>query len=196
MQEGIKMGLEVVARALNGLVVFKPNVFEDARGIFFESYKSSEIEKYGIPLEFRQDNHSISKKDVIRGMHFQYDPPQGKLIRVTNGKAFVVEVDIRKNSPNFGEYFSIELSAENKLMLWIPPGFANGFAALTDNVEMQYKCTCEWNPKGEGCIRWNDEEIGIDWPVENPIISQKDINGMSLSDWLKSKESNLLIFSA
>jgi dTDP-4-dehydrorhamnose 3,5-epimerase len=187
------MGLEIVSKELNGLIIFKPVVFEDERGLFFESFKSSDFEKLGLPSEFKQDNHSISRKNVIRGMHFQYEPPQGKFIKVTNGIAFVVEVDIRKNSPTFGKYFTFELSDDNKYMLWIPSGFANGFAALTDKMEMQYKCTSEWNPSGEGCIRWDDPDIAIEWPIKHPIISDKDRNGMTLNEWRKKSESNLFL---
>ena len=119
-------------------------------------------------------------------MHFQWDPPMGKLIRVTQGNAFIAFVDIRKNSPTVGKWFGLELSAQNKKQVWLPPGFANGFCALSDIVEVQYKCTGVYNKACEGSILWNDPDIGITWPITNPILSQKDAHGQRLSEWLAS----------
>ena len=186
------MGLKIKSEHLNGLIVFEPQVIEDERGFFMESFKASEFLKFGLPVEFVQDNHSRSVKNVLRGLHFQWDKPQGKLIRVTVGSALVVEVDIRFNSPTIGQSFTIELSSENKQILWVPPGFANGFLAKSDWVEMQYKCTAEWNKSGESCLRWNDPELNIQWDIENPVTSQKDNDAQSLSEWLVKEESKIL----
>ena len=184
------MGLKLISEHLNGLKVFEPIVFQDARGFFMESYRADEFEELGLPTNFVQDNHSRSIKGTLRGMHFQWDKPQGKLIRVTIGSALVVEIDIRKNSATFGQYFSIELSDANKNVLWVPPGFANGFLAKSDWVEMQYKCTAIWNPFGESSIKWNDPDINIDWGIENPIISEKDKLAETLKQWSEKPESN------
>lgn len=186
------MGLELISEHLNGLCLFKPQVYCDERGFFMESFRADDFEKMGLASNFVQDNHSRSSLGVLRGLHFQYDKPQGKLIRVTVGKAFIVEVDIRKNSPTFGSCFYTELSAENMNILWVPPGFANGFCAISQWVEMQYKCTAVWNPKGESSIRWNSPELDIPWPIKNPVLSEKDKNAQSLSQWLDKEEANIL----
>ncbi len=184
------MGLKLISENLNGLKVFEPKVFQDARGFFMESYRADEFESLGLPTNFLQDNHSRSIKGTLRGMHFQWDKPQGKLIRVTFGKALVVEVDIRKNSATFGKYFSIELSDYNKNILWVPPGFANGFLAKSDWVEMQYKCTAVWNPSGESNIRWDDSQINFDWGIDKPIMSEKDKQAQTLKQWSEKPESD------
>ena len=171
-------------------MLFEPDVFEDKRGFFMESYRADQFEQLSLPTDFVQDNHSRSSKGVLRGMHFQWEKPQGKLIRVTMGAAFVVEVDIRKNSPTLGKWFGIELSAENKKILWVPPGFANGFYTLSQWAEMQYKCTALWNKHGESSIRWNDPAIGIEWPGSDPIVSDKDKNAQLMDQWLASKDSD------
>lgn len=180
------MAFKVIDRKLNGLILLEPDIFEDERGFFMESYRKNLFSELGIDADFVQENHSRSKKSVLRGMHFQWSPPQGKLIRVTVGSAFVAEADIRKNSPTFGEYASFELTAENKRLLWVPAGFANGFCVLSDFCEMQYKCTDYWNKTGEGSILWNDKDVGIKWPIAEPILSEKDRNGMSLLEWKNS----------
>jgi len=185
------MGLKIKSEHLNGLLVFEPQVIQDERGFFMESFKASEFEQFRLPVNYVQDNHSRSLKNVLRGMHFQWDKPQGKLIRVTVGSALVVEVDIRHNSSTLGNNFSIELSAENMNILWVPPGFANGFLALSDYVEMQYKCTAEWNRDGEGSIRWNDPQLNIQWNVDKPVISDKDNSAPTLNEWLSKEESKL-----
>src|SRR6056300_903646 len=146
------MALELIDEKLEGLKLFEPKVYSDNRGWFYESWRKDDLTKHGINSNFIQDNHSLSKKNVIRGMHFQHSPPQGKLIRVTNGSAQVVEVDIRSNSKTFGQWESFDLSAVNKRILWVPPGFANGFLALEDDTEVQYKVTNYWNPEGESNI--------------------------------------------
>ena len=137
-------------------------------------------------LPFVQDNHSRSTRGVIRGLHFQWEPPIAKLMRVTVGTAMLVAVDIRRGSPTLGQYVSIEASEENKLQLWAPPSFARGFCVLSDVAEIQYKCTGIYNPQGEGGIRWNDPQIGIDWPVDDPILSEKDEAAPLLADWLET----------
>lgn len=182
-----EMGFKIIDKALNGLVLIKPDVFSDERGFFMESFRKNFLEDLGIKEDFIQENHSKSSKDVLRGMHFQWDPPQGKLIRVTAGSAFVAEVDIRKESESFGKYYTCVLSSENKMMLWVPAGFANGFLVLSDICEMQYKCTAYWNKDSEGSLMWNDPDIDIPWPQKNPILSDKDKIAKSLVEWTKSK---------
>ncbi len=158
-----------------GLVLVVPRQFPDDRGSFFETYKTSDFEDHGITGAFVQDNHSISKGGVLRGLHYQIPPAaQGKLVRVTRGRAWDVAVDIRKKSPDFLKWTSVELNDENRHMLYIPPGFAHGFIALTDNVHLLYKCTAEYSSAHERGIRWDDPQIDISWPVEVPLISERD----------------------
>ncbi|MBN2040876.1 MAG: dTDP-4-dehydrorhamnose 3,5-epimerase [Spirochaetes bacterium] len=160
---------------LEGLVLVEPMVFPDDRGFFMESYKKSDFAGHGIGFDFVQDNHSLSGKDVVRGLHYQHSPKsQGKLVRVVRGAAWDVAVDIRKNSPNFLKWMSIELSEDNKKMFYIPPGFAHGFLALTHEVHLLYKCTEGYDSSLDAGIRWNDPDIGVEWPVKNPIVSEKD----------------------
>ncbi len=177
------MPLELIEEKLNGVKLFSPKVFGDNRGWFTESYRKDDLEKHGISVEFIQDNHSMSTKGVLRGMHFQHSPPQDKLIRVTKGIAQVVEVDIRLDSPTFGQWVSYELSEENMRILWVPAGFANGFLTISDVVEMQYKVTNYWNADGESNIKFDDPDIGIEWQSDNPIISERDTNAGSLKNW-------------
>jgi len=157
------------------VVLVEPKIFPDDRGFFFESFKASDFEKANLPTHFVQDNFSFSKKDVIRGLHYQKPPKaQGKLVSVLKGGVWDVAVDIRKESPTFLKWVAVELNDRNHFMLYIPPGFAHGFIALTENVHLLYKCTNEYDPKADTGIRWNDPEIGIPWPVSNPIVSTKD----------------------
>lgn len=188
------MGLEVISEDLNGLILFQPKVFGDERGFFMESYKQSEFEKLGIPTDFKQDNHSKSAKGVLRGMHFQWDEPMGKLIRVTAGSALIAELDIRHNSPSLGEYKIYQINSDNKHVLWIPAGFANAFLSLEDGTELQYKCTAEWNPKAESGILWNDPALGIDWGIDNASLSEKDATAQTLEQWLEKPESKNFLF--
>ncbi|MFP4528788.1 MAG: dTDP-4-dehydrorhamnose 3,5-epimerase [Candidatus Kapaibacterium sp.] len=188
------MGLEVVSEHLNGLIVLKPKLFGDERGFFMESWRADEFEQLGLPTHFVQDNHSRSARGVLRGMHFQWNPPQDKLIRVTRGRAYVVELDIRPGSPTLGKWFGIELSQENMLQLWVPAGFANGFCSLEDNTEMQYKVTSLWNKPGEGSICWDDPRANIDWPIDDPLTSEKDSLAMTLDEWLIQKESDNFMY--
>lgn len=160
---------------IDGLILIEPRVYKDQRGYFLESYKKSEFHANGIPEDFVQDNHSLSKKNVIRGLHYQQMPKaQGKIVQVIHGAVWDVAVDIRKDSETFAKWISVELSVENNRMLYIPPGFAHGFAALTDNVHLVYKCTAEYDPALDTGIKWNDPDLKITWPVKNPLVSEKD----------------------
>jgi dTDP-4-dehydrorhamnose 3,5-epimerase len=183
------MRIHVETTPLDGVLVLSHEVFEDERGFFLEVFRADEYEKAGLPTHFLQENHSRSKRGVLRGLHFQWDRPMAKLMRVTYGSAFLVAVDIRKGSPTLGRWFGTEISAQNKKQLWAPAGFARGFCVLSDFAELQYKCTAIYNPQAEGTIRWNDFSIGIDWPVSNPILSKKDGQADSLADWLNSPRS-------
>lgn len=161
---------------IEGVVLFRPKVFNDDRGLFFESYNQLLFnEAIGESTEFVQDNISISKKNVIRGLHFQKPPyAQGKLVRVVKGKVIDIAVDIRKNSPTYGQHIAVELSGENKKMLWVPEGFAHGFVALEDDTFFSYKCTKFYSHASEDSILWNDKDLHIDWKVKSPILSEKD----------------------
>ncbi|MDR2873610.1 MAG: dTDP-4-dehydrorhamnose 3,5-epimerase [Methanobrevibacter sp.] len=172
---------------IEGVIILNPTCFEDDRGFFMETYNKQDFEDIGIVGEFVQDNHSKSSKGVLRGLHFQYNKPQGKLVRVISGKIYDVAVDLRKSSKTYGEYVDVVLSDENKKQFYIPPGFAHGFVALSDEVEFVYKCTDFYDGGDEGGIIWNDEDINIDWPLseigeENLILSDKDINWKSLKE--------------
>ncbi len=167
------------------VLLIEPTVFGDERGFFFESYNQKRFdEAVGRPVKFVQDNHSRSVRGVLRGLHYQLPPhAQGKLVRVTAGEVFDVAVDIRKNSPTFGQWVGETLSAENKRQLWIPPGFAHAFLVTSDVAEFQYKCTDFYSPDCEASIRWDDAELGIDWPVEGkPLVSAKDGQAPSFRD--------------
>lgn len=160
---------------IEGLVIVRPRIFPDGRGFFLESYKASEFERAGITLPFVQDNHSLSSRGVLRGLHYQLPPrAQGKLVRVLAGRVWDVAVDIRQDSPTFGRWFGMELSAEDHTMLYIPPGFAHGFITLSDIAQFFYKCTAEYSKEHEAGIRWDDPRIAIRWPVSNVVISERD----------------------
>lgn len=160
---------------IEGLLVIKPDVFEDARGYFFESYNQEKFRELGIDATFLQDNESKSGKNVLRGLHFQVPPyQQGKLVRVIKGAVLDVAVDLRKSSPTYGEWASIELSEKNKWMYWIPAGFAHGFLTLEENTVFFYKCTQVYHKESEAGIFWNDPSLNIKWGIENPIVSEKD----------------------
>ena len=183
------MRFTIESEHLNGVVVIVPKVFQDQRGFFLEAFRADEFERLGLPANFVQDNHSGSIRNVLRGLHFQWEPPMGKLMRVTHGSAFLVAVDIRKGSPTLGKWFGIEVSAENRRQVWAPAGFARGFCVLSDFAEIQYKCTGIYNQHAESGIRWNDPAIGIEWPVKNPILSEKDAKAQTLAEWLASENS-------
>jgi dTDP-4-dehydrorhamnose 3,5-epimerase len=175
--------MKAIPLTIPDIIIFEPKVFEDDRGVFFESFNLKNFEEItGITPTFVQDNHSKSTKGVLRGLHYQLQPKaQGKLIRVIQGEIFDVVVDIRKDSPTFGQWHGEVLSADNKKQLWIPIGFAHGFLTLSDTAEILYKTTDFYAPDFERCIAWNDSEIGIDWPLNRaPQLSQKDMHGLSL----------------
>jgi dTDP-4-dehydrorhamnose 3,5-epimerase len=190
------MDIKIEAKHLGEVVVLVPDVFQDARGFFMEAYREDQFKKLGLPTVYVQDNHSKSSRGVVRGLHFQWGPPMGKLMRVTAGAAFLVAVDIRKGSPTLGKWVGVEASAENRRQVYAPAGFARGFCALTDGTEIQYKCTGLYSNKGESGIRWNDPAIGVEWPVKDPIISDKDTKARLLSEWLASPESNHFQYAA
>lgn len=171
--------MEILETKIKDLLIIKPRVFEDARGYFFESYNKDVFTKHHIHVDFIQDNQSLSHRGVLRGLHFQSPPfAQGKLVRVITGAVLDVAVDIRKNSPTYGEHVTIELTEENKTMFYIPPGFAHGFATLRDNTIFSYKCTQTYHKESEGTVLWNDSDLKIDWQLENPLLSDKDMNGI------------------
>ena len=166
------------------VVLIEPKVFGDERGFFMETWNQLLFSENGIDAEFVQDNHSKSSKGILRGLHYQLQHTQGKLVRVASGKVFDVAVDIRSSSPTFGRHVSAVLSAENKNMLWVPPGFAHGFLSMEDDTEFLYKCTDFYAPEHERSILWNDADLGIDWPLGDiePQLSEKDRNGMIFKD--------------
>jgi len=175
--------MNVVQTSLPGVLVLEPKVFGDERGFFFESYNKKALEKAGITVDFVQDNHSRSVRNVLRGLHYQIKQPQGKLVRVIQGEVFDVAVDIRRSSPHFGKWVGFKLSAENKRVAWIPSGFAHGFLVLSEVAEFLYKATDYWAPEHERCINWNDPELGINWPLKGePTLSSKDRLGQALKD--------------
>lgn len=166
------------------VLLVEPAVFGDERGFFFESFNQAKFEAVlGRPVQFVQDNHSRSARHVLRGLHYQIRHPQGKLVRVVQGEVFDVAVDVRRSSRTFGKWVGAVLSAENKHQLWVPEGFAHGFVVLSETAEFLYKTTDYYAPAHERCIRWNDAEIGIDWPLENgPLLSPKDAKGSTLRE--------------
>ena len=167
--------MEVVKTPIEGVLLIKPQVFGDERGYFVETWQKERYEAAGINLPFVQDNHSKSTKGILRGLHFQKQHPQGKLVMVSLGEVFDVAVDIRKGSPTFGKWFGAILNQENQNQLWIPPGMAHGFVVLSDVAHFHYKCTDFYHPGDEGSIRWNDPTIAIDWPYkEEPVLPAKD----------------------
>lgn len=174
-------------QAIEEVILVEPKVFGDARGFFMETYKKSDFFANGITVEFNQDNHSKSTKGVLRGLHFQKSPQgQAKLVRCSKGRIYDVAVDIRKDSPTFGKYVKVELSEENKKMLFIPEGFAHGFVALTDEVELLYKASGEYCPDADCGILWNDKDINIDWGIDfAPILSEKDSAQRTLAERMK-----------
>lgn len=160
---------------LEGLVLVEPRAFPDDRGFFMETYKKSEYAANGIDAEFVQDNHSFSARGVVRGLHFQLPPrAQGKLVRVPVGRVWDVAVDVRRGSPTFGKWTGVELSDENRRMLWIPAGFAHGFVALSDTAHLMYKCSAEYDKASESGVRWDDPDLGIEWPLRASSVSAKD----------------------
>lgn len=176
--------MEILSTDIEGLLIIKPTVFSDNRGYFFESFNQNKFVEYGLDQQFVQDNESKSQKGVLRGLHFQTPPfSQAKLIRVIKGRVLDVAVDIRKDSPTYGRHFKIELSEENKIMFYIPEGFAHGFLTLENDTIFSYKCSNFYNKESEGALLWNDRGLGINWEIENPILSEKDSVAESFSSF-------------
>lgn len=178
--------MKLVPTAIPDVVIFEPKLFGDERGFFFESFNERrfmELANIQENVRFVQDNHSRSAMNVLRGLHYQIQQPQGKLVRVVVGEVFDVAVDIRKSSPTFGKWVGATLSADNKRQMWIPPGFAHGFVVTSESAEFLYKTTDYWAPEYERCLAWNDPAIGIDWPTSvAPVLSEKDRNGKLLAE--------------
>jgi dTDP-4-dehydrorhamnose 3,5-epimerase len=190
------MQIRIESRNLDDVVVLVPEIFQDSRGFFSETFRADQFETLGLPTRFVQDNHSRSSKGVVRGLHFQWEPPMGKLMRVTAGSAFLVAVDIRKESPTLGRWVGIEASTENRRMVWAPAGFARGFCALSEGAEIQYKCTGVYNGRAESAILWNDPMIAIEWPLTDVIVSDKDRGARTLAEWLTTPESEYFQYAA
>lgn len=176
------MSFKVIPTALPEVLILEPQVFGDSRGFFYESFNSKEFERAaGLKCNFVQDNHSLSTKNVLRGLHYQVQRSQGKLVRVVAGEVFDVAVDMRRNSPNFGKWVGVSLSSENKKQLWIPEGFAHGFVVTSETAEFVYKVTDYWSPEHERSLIWNDSDVGIEWPIEGqPTLAAKDAAGKKL----------------
>jgi dTDP-4-dehydrorhamnose 3,5-epimerase len=183
------MKIRIEPTELEDVIVLTPEVFRDDRGLFMETFRADEFQALGLPYHFPQDNHSRSVKGVTRGLHFQWDPPMGKLMRVSLGMAFLVTVDIRKGSPTLGKWVGVIASEENRRQVWAPAGFARGFCVLSDVADIQYKCTGIYNSKSEAGIRWDDPDIGIQWPMKEVLLSEKDRKAQTLAQWLARPES-------
>ena len=175
--------MKVTESGIKGVYTIEPDVYIDDRGFFMETFH---IERYrkllGMNLDFVQDNISRSSRNVLRGMHFQRNYPQGKIVKASRGEILDVIVDLRKDSPTYGTWESFKLSEQNKLQVWIPPGLAHGFLVMSDSADFEYKCTEYYHPEDEHCLMWNDSEVAIDWPINDPILSEKDKRGLSLKD--------------
>jgi dTDP-4-dehydrorhamnose 3,5-epimerase len=176
--------MKVIKTDVAGAVIIEPKVFGDERGFFLETFQAERYKELaGIELDFVQDNHSRSGKNVLRGLHFQKTRPQGKLVRVVRGEVFDVAVDIRKDSPTYGQWAGVYLTEENKRQFWVPPGLAHGFVVLSDVADFEYKCTDYYDPSDEGCLIWNDPTVAIEWPEGiEPILSEKDKLGSLFVD--------------
>ena len=188
------MNISVNKTSIKDVKIIKPELLEDQRGFFVEIFRKDIYEQYSLPHNFVQMNHSGSVKGVLRGLHFQWEPPMGKLIWVSKGEGFLVAVDIRLNSPTLGEYVSITSNQKNKNMIWAPAGFARGFLALSEWAELQYLTTGTYNGNAEGNIAWNDNDIKIDWPIEHPIISDRDNKAPKFKEWLISEQAKYLMY--
>ncbi|MCC3719629.1 dTDP-4-dehydrorhamnose 3,5-epimerase [Rouxiella badensis] len=175
--------MQIINTKIADVKIIQPKVFGDARGFFLETFEQKRYqEMLNIDLNFVQDNHSRSSKGVLRGLHFQTKNPQGKLVRVVRGEVFDVAVDIRPDSPTFGQWEGVVLSEENKTQFWVPPGLAHGFVVLSDVADFEYKCTDYYNPENEGCLLWSDSDVGVEWPIESPLLSEKDKVGKTLRE--------------
>ena len=188
---GIMTNIKVEAAPLNGAYVLTPQVFGDERGYFYEVFHKEKFEGVGLNVEFVQDNLSYSQKGILRGLHAQWNPHQGKLVRAVKGIVFDVIVDVKRGSPTFGQWFGVELSDKNHQMLWLPAGFAHGFTVTSDDAIVEYKCTGLYNPSCEASIAYNDPEIGIKWPLTEVQLSGKDQNGMMLKKFSETPEFKL-----
>jgi dTDP-4-dehydrorhamnose 3,5-epimerase len=184
------MNVSVEPMTIPDVMLVKPEVYRDDRGFFTEVYREDVFRAAGLPTRFVQLNHSRSARDVVRGLHFQWEPPMGKLMRVTQGRAYLVAVDIRKGSPTLGQWTAATVSADDMMQMWAPAGFARGFCVLSEFAEIQYLCTGTYNSAGEAGIRWDDPALGITWPTRTPILSPKDTRAPSLSEWLATPQSN------
>ncbi len=178
--------INIIETPLSGVLLIEPRVFEDERGFFMETFNADDFANEGLPVSFLQDNHSRSSQNVLRGLHYQYPLWQGKLVRTTLGEIFDVAVDIRRDSPTFGQWYGTILSEANRKQLYIPPGFAHGFCVISEIADVVYKCTALYKPSDDAAIRWNDADIGIEWPIENPLVSIKDAAGQALKDVIVS----------
>lgn len=188
------MNVSVTPTPLPDALVVTPQAFEDARGFFMEVYREDVFREAGLPTRFVQLNHSRSARNVVRGLHFQWEPPMGKLMRVTQGTAFLVAVDIRRGSPTLGKWHGIELDAARKQQFWAPAGFARGFCVLSEFAEIEYLTTGVYNANAEAGILWNDPAIGVRWPVTEPVLSKRDVDAPKLADWLLRPESHHFTF--
>lgn len=180
--------MEFISTAIPDVVILEPKVFGDERGFFMETFRSTEFNERCCPREFVQENHSMSSKGILRGLHYQMQQTQGKLVRVVRGSVYDVAVDMRESSATFGKWVGVELSAENKRQLWVPEGFAHGFYVTSDEAEFVYKCTDYYAPEYETSLLWNDSTVGIEWPIpegERPSLSSKDENG---ADWQNAEK--------
>jgi dTDP-4-dehydrorhamnose 3,5-epimerase len=174
--------MNVLDTRIEGCLIIEPKVFEDSRGFFLETYRAERYrEMLNIELPFVQDNHSRSHIGVLRGLHFQKTKPQGKLVRVVRGEVFDVAVDIRPDSPTFRQWQGVYLSEQNKRQLWVPPGLAHGFVVISQIADLEYKCTDYYDPADEACLAWDDPTLNIEWPINDPMLSDKDKRGLSLS---------------
>ncbi len=176
--------MKIIDTAIADVKIIEPSVFGDQRGFFMETWNANTFADLGLDITFVQDNHSRSQQGILRGLHYQIQQTQGKLVRVSSGCVYDVAVDIRRSSSTFGQYVGVELSADNQRMLWVPPYFAHGFYVISDSADFQYKCTDLYNPESEQCIVWNDPELNIQWPLVNntlPQLSNKDQNGQRFS---------------
>ncbi len=177
--------MNIIPTTLPDVLMIEPKVFGDARGFFLESWNQEKFAAAGLNLNFVQDNHSRSGQGILRGLHYQLNRPQGKLVRVTQGEVFDVAVDMRRSSPTFGQSVGVSLSGENQRMLWVPPGFAHGFIVISESADFLYKCTDFYLPEHERCVRWDDAELAIDWPLPagfQPLLSAKDAAGQAFKD--------------
>jgi dTDP-4-dehydrorhamnose 3,5-epimerase len=185
----VNVPFKIESTALDEVKIVVPELMPDGRGFFMEVYRQDLFERLGLPATFRQLNHSRSSQGVVRGLHFQWDPPMGKLMRVIAGRAFLVAVDIRPGSPTLGRWVGLETSADEPRELWAPASFARGFCVLSDVAEIEYLTTGTYNKATESGVRWNDPAIGIEWPVREPLLSAKDESAQTLAEWLARPES-------